>query len=279
MTEAEAVAAATKPATTSSLVGELRALGIQGGETVLVHSSLSRLGWVCGGAEAVVLALLEAVGPEGTAAVPTHSGGRSDPAGWQAPSVPESWWEPIRAEMPPFDPALTPTRTMGAVVECFRHVRGFERSDHPSLSFGAVGPNAKAITRDHDLPMGMGEGSPLARLYELDALVLLLGVGHENNTSLHLAEYRTVRPTRPVRSVSAPVAVDGERRWATYDDIDHESDDFPTIGAAFSDLGHERVGPVGAGTARVMPQRQLVDFGARWMDKNRPVLGTTTAPG
>lgn len=276
MTEADAVAviaATDRPATKTSLVADLRALGLEGGGTVVVHSSLSRLGWVCGGAEAVVLALLQAVGPRGTIAVPTHSGGHSDPAGWRAPAVPEAWWETIRAEMPPFDPVLTPTRKMGAVVECFRHVEGFRRSSHPAFSFGAVGPNAAVVIEGHELAMGMGEGSPLARLYELGAKVLLLGVGHGNNSSLHLAEYRTARPTRPRRSFAAPVIRDGERLWASYEDIEHEDEDFPAIGAAFAEAGLERSGTIGAGTGRLMSQVQLVDFGAGWMDEHRPAMG------
>ena len=272
MSEADAVAATERPATISSLVGALRAIGVETGQTVLVHSSMRRLGWVCGGAEAVVLALLEAVGQRGTVAVPTHSGGHSDPENWRAPAVPPSWWEEIRATMPAFDSRLTPTRKMGAVVECMRHVPGFVRSYHPAFSIGAVGPNSELITGTHELGMGMGEGSPLARLYDIDARVVLLGVGHENNTSLHLAEYRTAQPTRPRRTFSAPVLLDGARQWVSYDDIDHDDDDFPTIGAAFAQTGAEVEGPAGAGVARQMSQRAVVDFGARWMEANRAPL-------
>lgn len=125
----------------ASLTADLRALGLPFGATVMVHSSLARLGYVAGGAHAVVAALLEVLGPGGTLVMPTHSGDLSDPAGWRNPPVPEAWWQTIKDEMPPFDAELTPTRQMGAIVECFRHVRGARRSDHPTVSATALGPN------------------------------------------------------------------------------------------------------------------------------------------
>lgn len=75
--------------TRASLAAALRDLGVRPGETLLAHTSLSSLGWVCGGPVALVQALLDAVGPDGTLTVPTHSGDNSDPAGWSAPPVPE----------------------------------------------------------------------------------------------------------------------------------------------------------------------------------------------
>ena len=176
MTERDAVALAARPATVASLADDLRTLGLGAGENVMVHSSLSRLGYVAGGPVAVVMALCDVVGAEGTIVMPAHSGDLSDPSSWSNPPVPEPWWETIRAEVPAYDPALTPTRMMGAVVECFRHLPGARRSDHPTVSVVARGPQADCVVEGHSLAYGLGEGSPLARLYELDAKVLLLGV-------------------------------------------------------------------------------------------------------
>lgn len=269
MTEADAIGRADRPATTASLVSDLRALGLEPGATVMVHSSLSGLGYVAGGPQAVVLALLEAVGDEGTVVMPTHSADLSDPATWRNPAVPEAWWELIRASMPAFDPDLTPARQMGAIVDCFRHLPGVRRSHHPTVSAAAFGPNADTIVSGHELAFGLGESSPQARLYDLDAWALLMGVSHANNTSLHLSEYRSTFPNKPWITSASPVLVDGVRQWVTYDDLDEYDDDFERIGEEFAKTGRERRGPVGAGTGRLFKVRDIVDFGTRWIDAHR----------
>src|SRR4051812_1657420 len=139
MSEADVIARTGRPRTVSSLTADLRALGIPAGATVLVHSSLSAIGWVAGGPGAGGFALLAALGPDGTLVMPAHSGDLSDPAGWQNPPVPESWWDTIRNERPPFDPRTMPTRGMGAIAECFRSWPGSRRSDHPLASVTALG--------------------------------------------------------------------------------------------------------------------------------------------
>jgi aminoglycoside 3-N-acetyltransferase len=273
MTEAESVAHSAAPVTVDSLVADLAALGVVEGSVVLVHSSLGSLGWVCGGAAAVVLALELAVGASGTLVMPTHSGDLSDPAGWRNPSVPPAWWETIRETMPAFDRDLTPTRGMGAIPELFRRQRDVLRSDHPQVSFAARGPEAERIVSGHALADGLSESSPLARVYELDGRVLLLGVGHDSNTSLHLAEYRSGR-ARPGTN-AAPVVVGGRRQWVEFDDHELDSSDFPSIGESFERTsGLATRGRVGNAEALIAPQRALVDHAVEWMLENRAPLST-----
>lgn len=270
MSEREAIEAVDEPVTVSSLVDDLRALGLTPGETVLVHSSLSSLGWVCVDAQTVVDALMAAVTEAGTLVMPTHSGQYSDPAAWSNPPVPDDWIDTIRGERPPYRPATTPTRGVGAVPECFRSYTGVYRSQHPTVSFGAWGADADSVVADHAFDNGLGEGSPLASVYERAGSILLLGVDHGANTSLHLAEYRAdIDPPRTDNV--ATVLEDDEPASITYQDIETDASDFATLGDAFEDERDSSVrrGSVGAADARLIPQRAMVDFAVDWLEANR----------
>ncbi len=259
------------PPTVSSLTADLRALGVVPGMTLLVHSSLSAIAdWVIGGAAAVILALETALTPAGTLVMPTQSSELSDPAGWAHPPVPESWWALIRQEMPPFQPDLTETREMGRIPETFRKQAGVLRSNHPQTSFAAWGKHAHFVTEIHALESALGEKSPLARIYALDGAVLLLGVGHDRNTSLHLAESRANYPGKCTIASAAPLLINGERQWVEFDILDFNDEDFVELGAAFDQTtGLVKQGKVGQASALLMSQRALVDFAVTWMEANR----------
>lgn len=255
------------PHTVDSLTRDLRVLGVTAGMSVLVHSSLSAVGWVCGGAVGLVLALEAVLGPEGTLVMTAHSGDLSDPSPWERPPVPEAWWETIRATMPAYDPSLTPTRGVGVVPEVFRTQRGVARSSHPNYSFAAWGSGRDEVLADDKLEFSMDPHSPLGRLYARDGSVLLIGVGHDSNTSLHLAEY--LSGAAPVVDCFAPICRDGVRVWASYSDIDFDCDDFAAIGAAFEETGRVVTGRVGGSVAKLMRQRELVDYATGWMRRSR----------
>ncbi|GIP39353.1 AAC(3) family N-acetyltransferase [Paenibacillus sp. J31TS4] len=259
-------------ATVSSLTEDLARLGVRPGMALIVHSSMKALGcWVAGGPAAVVLALEQALGEEGTLVMPAQTADLSEPSNWSQPPVPEAWWETIRREMPPFDPSFTPSTGMGAIAETFRKQEGTLRSSHPQTSFTARGPLAAALLEGHALTSGLGEQSPLARLYERDGWVLLLGVGYDSNTSLHLAEYRAVYPGRTFMKKGAPIQVNGRREWTEFEDLDFETDDFAALGEGFErDTGNVRRGKVAGAEARLMPMRQLVDYAVCWMERHRP---------
>jgi aminoglycoside 3-N-acetyltransferase len=271
MTEGAVVApTGALPVTPASLTADLRALGLAPGATVLVHTSLRALGWVCGGAQGVIEALVAAVGPEGTLVVPTQSGQLTDPAGWSRPPVPPAWWPVIRAETPAYRPDRTPTRGVGVVPETFRGMAGVRRSAHPHLSFAALGPRAEQLVDPHVPEAGLGPDSPLGRLAAGGAFTLLLGCGHESNTALHLAEYHAHPVGRRWTRHGGPVLVGGERRWIEWRDLDHDESDFPAIGAALEATGTDvLIGPVGRATARLMRIDALVGFATGWMRTHR----------
>ncbi len=269
MTEAEIVQSTEKPLTRISLAERLREAGMEKDQIVLVHSSMSKLGWIVGGAEAVILALLDVLGDQGTLMMPSHTSDNSDPSDWSNPPVPKSWWPLIREHTPPYNPRTTPTRMMGTIPELFRTWPGTIRSAHPVTSFAANGPLAEYLTSEHALDEEFGNSSPIGRLYELDGYVLLAGVGHTNNSSIHLAEYRTDYPGKRSLSTGSSMLIDGQRRWVKYETLDLQDGDFAELGAAFDSARDIPVHRIGQADVRFIKQRTLVDFAIQWMEENR----------
>jgi len=258
------------PITTESLKSDFKELGVSPDMVLLLHSSLSSIGWVVGGPVAVIQALEAVLGPNGTLVMPTHSGDLSDPKDWNNPPVPEDWKEIIRQNMLAFEPDLTPTRGMGKIPEIFRKKNGVFRSNHPHDSFAASGKEAEFITSGHSLDFGLGEKSPLARIYDLAGWVLLLGVGFDSNTSLHLAEFRSDFPSKKVVEQAGPIIKNGKRSWVPIKTLEDNTDDFNKIGKAYRKSGLTiKTGKIGKAKAELIPQQDLVDFAALWMNENR----------
>jgi len=263
------------PVTIPRLVADLRGLGVQDGDVLLVHTALSRVGWIAGGAQALILALQEAVGSHGLIAMPAQSGHLSDPAEWENPPVPEAWWPIIRDEQPPYDPRLSATRGLGVVPEVFRSMPDVLRSDHPHDSFTAWGAGAQALLADHVLGEGFSEKSPLGRLLTHEAKILMLATDWESCTALHLAE--ALAQVCPPKRAGATMTTPEGPRWVWFEEPDHDGDDFAKLGAAFEAeaAGAVRTGQVGLAPSRLLPMRALIDFAVPWLQANRP--GSLTA--
>jgi len=149
------------------IADDLLALGVRRGGVLLVHTSLSAMGHVAGGAETAIQGLLQALGPEGTLLMPALS------------------YEIVTPENPVFDVRRTPSN-VGAVPEFFRTRPGTRRSVHPTHSVCGVGPLAEALLGEHildDTPCG--PHSPFRRLRDVGGQILMLGCGIEPNTSIH----------------------------------------------------------------------------------------------
>ena len=255
--------------TKNHIVEGLKEVGIQAGDIVMVHTSLSAFGFVCGGAQVVIEALLEVVGNEGTIIMPTQSWKNMDPEAGVHWEEPKERWQDIRDNWPAYDKYLTPTNTMGAVAELFRTLPGSERSDHPVRSVAAWGKLAKYFTENHDLVDIFGENSPVGKLYQQDGKVLLLGVDYDKNTSIHLADVRADYPGKTTETVHCAVKENGERKWIGFETLLVDGEDFVDIGKAFEEKYEIGKTTIGDATVRVMNQRQLVDFATEWIEKNR----------
>lgn len=157
------------------LQSELRDLGLADGDAVLVHTSMKGLGPIDGGADAVIDALLAVVGETGTLLLPTLTGSAED-----GPDHP-----------PSIDLATTPCASwVGIMPEVARQRTDAMRSIHPTHSVVALGANQTYWTNGHEHGHSpCDESSPYFRLMEEGGKILLLGgVDHNSNTSLHCIE-------------------------------------------------------------------------------------------
>ena len=253
----------------TEIIEALKEIGLERGDAVMVHASLGKIGYVCGGAQAVIEALIEVVGEEGTIMMPTQSWKNLDPETGVHWLAEEADWDKIRENWPAYDKRITPTNTMGCVAECFRTYPGSVRSDHPARSFAANGKNAEYIVANHDLSDIFGETSPLAKLYELDSKVLLIGVDYDKNTSIHLADVRAEYPSKHNTTEHSAVMENGKRVWKTYDTLYVDGEDFKEIGRAFESEYNVNKTMLGSAQLRLMNMRELVDFAIRWIETNR----------
>ena len=229
--------------TVATLTDELLKLGVRPGGVLLVHTSFKAVGPVCGGPLALIEALQRAIGPQGTLVMPTMTAGDAV-----------------------FDPASTPSVDMGITAESFWRQPGVLRSTHPGGSFAALGPQAAWICRPQPLSPPHGPDSPVGRVHDLDGQILLLGVTHSENTTLHLAEVIAGVPY----SVSHPcvVVVDGVPRSIPIAETDHCCENFRRADAWLRDADLQREARVGNAPARLCNARDIVTKAIEHLSEN-----------
>jgi aminoglycoside N3'-acetyltransferase len=218
----------------AELLDQLRAMGVEPGGVLLVHAAFSKIGPVERGPAGLIDALQAALGPTGTLAMPSMAD-RDDE---------------------PFSVKSTSCLSMGIVAETFRSLPGVVRSDSPH-AFAARGPRAAEISAPHPIDVPHGIDSPVGRLHQLDAQVLLLGVGHDANTTVHLAE--SLAGVRYRRRYSSTVLSGGVPMRVEYAEIDHCCQNFSLVDEWLEARGAQRLGIVGHAAARLARSRDIVE--------------------
>lgn len=217
----------------SELTEQLTSLGVERGGVLLVHTSFRAVRPVEGGPLGLIEALRNALGPAGTLVMPTMTDGESV-----------------------FDPRVTPTVDMGVTAELFWRQPGVMRSTHPGGSFAAAGPLAAELCAEQPLAPPHGPDSPVGRVHARDGQLLLLGVGHSENTTLHLAEAIAQVPY----SIAHPCVVEsaGQVQTVLIPESDHCCRRFGLMDAWLRACGLQREGKVGHGDARLCRSADVV---------------------
>lgn len=256
----------------SQLVSDLAGLGVCLGQVLMLHASVKAVGWIVGGPDVVLDALLEVLGPTGTLMMYV---------GWEEDIEDFGQWSPQRqaaylAECPPFDPATSRAhRKWSILTEYLRTRPGAYRSGNPGASVAAVGARAQWLTEGHPLQFGYGPGSPLAKLCEADGKVLLLGAPLDAVTLLHYSEHMAAVPHKRSVRYKVPLLRDGERVWFDVEEYDTSrgivdwggGDYFPTIVGEFLAAGNGRAGMVGAARSYLFDAAALHRFAVEWMER------------
>ena len=232
--------------TRGDVVQALKRLGLEAGHVVMVHSSLSAMGYVEGGADAVVDAFLDVLAPDGTLVVPTYTPSHRGPD-----SV--------------FDPANDPSE-VGRITEVARRRPGAVRSCHLRESVAALGPVAREMMRVHRAAAWSVDG-PFWKLYEMDARILMLGVPYFRTSFWHMIE-QMLQPeygrwTEYVARIRDPDGTERPLRFRSFGlgPKREPPRDFNKLGARLEARRLVSVGPVGNAMARLFRARDAFDVG------------------
>lgn len=218
----------------TDVVAQLRRLGVRRGGVLVVHSSYRAVRPVAGGPAGLIRALQAALGREGTLVMPSWSG----------------------SDQELFDPARTAAaEDLGVVPDTFWRMPGVWRSEH-AFAFAAAGPRAAEIVAGKlPLPPHIPD-SPIGRVRDLDGRVLLLGVDHDADTTLHLAEILAGVPYGVPKQCLA--RVDGRVQRVDYRENDHCCQRFTLVGGWLRERGLQAEGAVGSAYARLARSRDIV---------------------
>jgi aminoglycoside 3-N-acetyltransferase len=259
------------PITKSRLVEDLRKLGVRTGQTVMLHASVGAIGWIVGGPDVIIQALLNVLGTKGTLMMlVSWEDSPYNLAEWS-----EDWQRAYLEECPPFDPATSRAyRKWSILTEYLRTWPGAFRSNHPDASFAAVGALARWITENHPLQYGFRLGSPLAKLCEARGEVLLLGAPLNTITLLHYAEHIAEVPNKRIVHYKMPILRDGQRVWVEIEEFDTcggillgAEEYFEIIPREYLSSGKGRSGRIGATQSYLFDSADFVRFAVKWLEK------------
>lgn len=238
--------------------------GIASGDTVVVHASLKTVGWISGGANTILEALLQVVGPQGTIVVSAQYPDNVDPALMNRFVDPRTA-KLLRQSQPPFRGKSTLLLGMGALTTVVQLDERSKVSDHPALAVAAIGKHAKWITSDHPLSPAFGPQSPLAKVVELGAKALLIGVDYSSLSALHLAQVQSNTLPWVIHTYTSGTPLSPHTGRCL--DYTYSTAHFNAIGEAFAHQERVQTGRLGRAPLLMVDLATLIPFAKNWMER------------
>ncbi|MGL5061762.1 MAG: AAC(3) family N-acetyltransferase [Microcoleus sp.] len=231
----------------NELIHQLLNLGVQPGGVLVVHTAFSKVAPIDRGPQGLIEALLDVLGARGTLVMPTMTDD----------------------DETPFDRAKTPCLGMGIVADTFWRSPGVFRSNNPH-AFAAIGGKAAEIIAPHPIDIPHGLDSPIGRVYALDGQVLLLGVGHDANTTIHLAE--TIAGVRYLCPKYVTIDNNGQPEKYHYREIDHCCENFSLLDSWLESKQQQVRGIIGYAEARIARSRHIVETALSHLRENETIF-------
>lgn len=254
------------PRITQALLQEhCRHIGIDPGDTIMVHASLRSVGAMLGGPDILIRALLERLGPNGTMMAYLGCQSPYDDVGRGCYSPEDEAF--ILEHCPPFDKnAARANRDFGAFAELFRTTQGVLCSANPCARMAAIGAKAATLTDNHPLNYGLGIGSPLDRLCKIAGKVLLIGSDPDQVTLLHYAEALAPIENKRIVRIKFPIRTEAGN-WIDIEEYDSSIGVrvwtelfFAEIVERYVKEGRAITGRLGNATTQLLDAQGLVDF-------------------
>jgi aminoglycoside 3-N-acetyltransferase len=259
--------------TRADIAADLARLGVASGDIVMVHAALSKIGRVLGGPDAVIGALRDAVGPDGTVMAYCDWDAAYEELLDENGRVPEQW----RDHIPPFDPLTSRAiRANGTFPEFLRTTPSAMRSANSGASMVALGARAAWLTADHPIDYGYGPASPLAKLVETGGKVVMLGAPLDTMTILHHAEHLADVPGKRIKRVEVPYLTPSAVEWRMIEEFDTGDSLCPALDGrsyfteivgSYLDTGKGMQGLIGNAASVLVDAKEIVSHAVAWLER------------
>lgn len=258
-----------------NLKAQLKSLGLKPGDLIMLHASMRAIGKLLGGPDQVHQMIMHVIQPEGSMMMYVGCEPEYEAVGRNKLSLAEE--QELLQNSPAFDPQTARARrAYGILAEYFRSWPGVICSTNPGARIAAMGAKATWLTADHPLNYGYGPGSPLAKLYESQGKLLLLGSDLDQVTLLHYAEHLAPIPEKRIQRFKVPLLQEGRKQWHEVEEYDTsigiknwQDRYFASLVGQFLKQQDIRPMKVGEADSYLIEAKALVDFAVAAMAKHQ----------